>query len=126
MDRSQQPARAGDDKLSLPEQEERGCEFLQALGRQVVAVYSVPGHSREYRLWSDIERGIPAYRELRLAGECQAFDVLHPTDVDRLGRASATYVVEQTSADEQAQDHPITLAHAVIPADSHQSLDLAP
>jgi hypothetical protein len=79
------PPQADDDKTSLPRHKGRGREFLQALGGQVVAVYSVPGHSREYRLWSDIERGIPAYRELRLAGECQAFDVLHPADVDRLG-----------------------------------------
>ena len=96
---------ATSDKTSLPEQEQRGREFADTLGGQVVALYTVPGHSRNYVLWSDIERDIPAYRELREACEAQTFDVLHAVDADRLGRTSSIIsqvigVVEEIGAGE--------------------------
>jgi DNA invertase Pin-like site-specific DNA recombinase len=82
-------AQASEDKISLQAQEAAGREFAGAIGGHVVAVYTVPGHSRDIIFWQDAEREMEAYRQLREDVEGQRFDVLHAMDPDRLGRDPA-------------------------------------
>ena len=80
---------AAPDKESLPEQERLGREFAATVGGEVVAVYMVPGHSRDLWRWGKIERKIKAYRQLREDVEANRIDVLWAVDIDRLGRKAA-------------------------------------
>lgn len=80
---------AGDDKSSLAEQEAAGRAFAQAIGGQVVAVYSVPGHTRDYWSWHEAEQDVPAYRQAREDLQSDRLDVIHAVDADRLGRDAA-------------------------------------
>jgi hypothetical protein len=80
---------AADDKVSLDAQEQAGREFAEAIGGHVVAVYTVPGHSRDIIFWDEAEREMEAYRRLREDATAGGFDVLHAIDPDRLGRDPA-------------------------------------
>ena len=80
---------AAEDKASLRDQERAGREYAEKRGGQVVAVYEVPGHSRDIWRWDTAERAMPAYRRLREDAETDAFDVLWALDADRLGRDPA-------------------------------------
>ena len=82
-------AQATEDKISLQHQEQRGREFAESIGGQVVAVYVVPGHSRDYVFWHEAEREMIAYREVRADLEAGRLDVIHAVDADRLGRDAA-------------------------------------
>jgi DNA invertase Pin-like site-specific DNA recombinase len=82
-------AQAGEDKISLEDQERQGREFAAALGGQVTRVYRVPGHTRDLVLWSEAEAQMEAYRELRRDVAEGILDVLWALDVDRLGRDPA-------------------------------------
>ena len=82
-------AQAADDKVSLDEQERLGREFAASVGGEVVAVYSIPGHSRDLWRWDEAEQKIAAYRLLREDIEAQRIDVLWALDIDRLGRKAA-------------------------------------
>ena len=77
------------DKESLPEQQRLGREFAHTVKGEVVAVYMVPGHSRDLWRWDEVERKIPAYRQLREDIEHNKLDVLWAVDIDRLGRKAA-------------------------------------
>ena len=80
---------AAPEKESLPEQEQLGREFAEAVGAEVVQVYRVPGHSRDLGFYTDAERQMDAYRQLREDVETNALDVLWALDIDRLGREPA-------------------------------------
>lgn len=92
---------AGDDKVSLEEQERLAREWCDKHGFEVVTVLSVPGHSRRE---SDIvealkefrRKGIYAYDDLKLMWDNDDFDVLVAYTHDRLGRSQTlhSYVVE--------------------------------
>lgn len=89
-----------------PRQQLRAARALcKARGWPVVGVLRVPGHSRDYDLYEDAARAVPAYRKLYEL--CQAaprpFDVLVCRDYDRLGRtialaATVRAVVERAGA----------------------------
>ena len=83
------PEQAQIERDSLPTQESDGREWASALNSDIVRVYSVPGHSRKYRVYYDAEDEIEAYRQLRLDCEVQAFDVLWCRNRNRLGRTLA-------------------------------------
>ena len=83
------------DKASLEDQERRGREFAASHGWPVVAVYAVRGHSRDYVLYEDAARDMPAYVQLREDIEAGRFDVLYAIDVDRLGRTPALALTVQ-------------------------------
>jgi DNA invertase Pin-like site-specific DNA recombinase len=83
------PEQANVEKDSLPTQEADGREWAGGLSADVVRVYSVPGHSRKYRVYYDAEADMEAYRQLRLDCEVQAFDVLWCRNRNRLGRTLA-------------------------------------
>lgn len=80
---------AADDKSSLADQEEAGRRFAEAVGGEVVRVYTVPGHSRTAVFWHEAEAAIPAYRDLREDIAAGRIDVLHALDATRLGRDTA-------------------------------------
>jgi DNA invertase Pin-like site-specific DNA recombinase len=80
---------ADHDKDSLPAQRRAGEEFARAVGGQVVAVYEVPGHTRDYWSWYEAEHEMPAYRQVREDLQAGKLDLLHCLDVDRLGRDPA-------------------------------------
>jgi len=82
-------AQAADDKDSLPDQERRGRAWAEQVGAEVVGVYVVPGHSRDYVFWQEAEEAMPAYAEARQAIEGHRLDVLFVLDADRLGRDPA-------------------------------------
>lgn len=77
---------AADDKISLPDQEASGRQFAEAIGGVVARIYSVPGHTRNIILWSDAEREMDAYRQLRQDLDAGHIDILYAIDIDRLGR----------------------------------------
>src|SRR5512136_5600 len=74
---------------SLGDQEQLGREFAAAVGGQVTAVYSVPGHSREYIFLQEIAAEVPAYRQLQEDLHGHRLDVLWVYDENRLGRTLA-------------------------------------
>lgn len=80
---------AAPDKTSLEDQEQQGRDFAQALGGEIVAVYRIPGHSRDIWNWHEAESQMDAYRQLRADVEDGRLDVLHALDPDRLGRDPA-------------------------------------
>lgn len=82
-------AQATEDKTSLDEQIQAGERFAVAIGGQVVARYVVPGQSRDYWNWYEIERDVAAYRQVRADLEAGRLDVIHAVDADRLGRDTA-------------------------------------
>ncbi len=84
---------ARDDKTSLHDQERMGRDFAAAVNGIVTHTFIVPGHSRDYVLWSEAEADMPAYRQLRQAVDAREFDVLYSIDADRLGRDPA--LIEQ-------------------------------
>lgn len=83
------PEQAQVEKDSLRAQERDGYAWTEQLGGEVVAVLTVPGHSRRYLEYVDAERDIPAYRDLREFCTDRAFDVLWCRNRDRLGRSLA-------------------------------------
>lgn len=80
---------ADPEKESLPSQEQAGRDFARAVGGEVVAVYVVPGHSRDYWSWHEAEQEMPAYRQVREDLQAGKLDVVHCLDSDRLGRDPA-------------------------------------
>jgi len=80
---------AAEDKASLRDQERAGREYAERVGGRVVAVYTVPGHTRDIWRWDAAERAMPAYRRLREDAENDGFDTLWALDADRLGRDPA-------------------------------------
>lgn len=97
-------AQATADKGSLADQERAGRDFATAIGGEVVAVYTVPGHSRNLIFWHDAEATMPAYRQLHEDCQRHDIDVLHAIDMDRLGRDPAlanqvVSLVEQSGAE---------------------------
>ena len=58
------------------------------VGGDVVAVYKVPGHSRKYIFYTDAEKEMAAYRQLREGPEARMFDVLWCRARGRVGAAS--------------------------------------
>ena len=80
---------AAPDKESLPEQERLGRQFAEDVGGEIVAVYRVPGHTRDLWRWDEAESLMPAYRQLREGIEAGKLDVLYCVDSDRLGRDPA-------------------------------------
>lgn len=91
-------------KISLTEQERLAREWAaQQPDSEVVAVLSVPGHSRREAdvldLFEDYgAHNIMAYHDLRKMWKAHGFDVLHAYDDSRFGRSAtlATYVMENT------------------------------
>jgi hypothetical protein len=90
-------------KVSLSEQERLGREWASQNNGEVVAVFTVPGHSRREAdvidLFEDYAaHSIFAYHELRKMWKSKGFDVLHAYDDSRFGRSAtlATYVMENT------------------------------
>ena len=82
-------AQAGDDKSSLQDQEAMGRRFAESVGGQVVAIYLVPGHSRDIVLWQDACAAMPAYQQWYDDVRAGKLDVLHALSADRLGRDAA-------------------------------------
>lgn len=90
-------------KISLTDQERLAREWAAQQGAEVVAVLTVPGHSRREAdvldLFEDYAtHNITAYSDLRQLWKSHAFDVLHAYDDSRFGRSAtlATYVMENT------------------------------
>jgi DNA invertase Pin-like site-specific DNA recombinase len=92
-----------EDKHSLPQQEADGRALCELQGWQVIAVLTVPGHSRRYVDIHELAEharaeGIDAFdRMLDLWQRC-AFDVLICRDGDRFARTQSlhAYFVEKT------------------------------
>jgi DNA invertase Pin-like site-specific DNA recombinase len=82
-------AQAAEDKVSLATQAQLAHKLAETIGGEVVASYTVPGHTRSLVFWSEAERTMPAYRQLREDVEAHRFDLLWCLDVDRLGRDPA-------------------------------------
>ena len=80
---------AAEDKTSLSDQENLGCQYAERIGGEVVKIYKVPGHTRDVTFWDEAANAMPAYRELREDAEAGAFDDLWVLDPDRLGRDPA-------------------------------------
>ena len=80
---------ATEDKVSLEDQENAGRRFAESVGGEVVAVYTVPGHSRDLIFYQEAEQHMDAYRQLRQDVQAGQLDVLFCLDVDRLGRDPA-------------------------------------
>lgn len=109
------PQQAEEDKDSLPSQIRDGRAWAEARGWRVVAVYEVPGHSRQYGFYDDAARDIPAYGQLREDARNGKFDVLWCRDRSRLGRtrslvAQVEYVVEAGGG---AEVYSAAMPHAV-------------
>ncbi len=117
---------AAPDKVSLEDQESAGRRLADAVGGQVVAIYSVPGHTRDIWRWEEAEQAMDAYRRLRQDAEGHRLDLLWAFDVDRLGRDPALgqqviSVVERNGGEVylESAPHPIghkTMAHRYITA----------
>lgn len=110
---------AADEKTSLDDQRSAGEQFAAAVGGSVVVTYTVPGHSRDYVLWSDAESAIPAYKKLRVDCGHKAFDVLHAVDTDRLGRTAALIhqvigLVEASGAEVYLASSPHTVGQSTV------------
>ncbi len=82
-------AQATEDKSSLQDQEAAGRRFAEAVGGQVVAVYTVPGHSRDVILFSEAAQQMDAYAAVLRDWQAHRLDVLHAISADRLGRDAA-------------------------------------
>jgi DNA invertase Pin-like site-specific DNA recombinase len=82
-------AQATPDKVSLADQEATGRAFAASVGGQVVAVYTVAGHSRDYVFYEEAARDMDAYRQLCEDAEAGRLDVLHILEMSRLGRDPA-------------------------------------
>lgn len=85
----------------------------------VVAVYRVPGHSRDILFWQEAEAKIAAYRELREDIENGRLDVLFALDPDRLGRdpalaQQAISLVERNGAEVYFASSPHQVGHKSI------------
>ena len=110
---------AADDKTSLDDQRQAGEQFAAAIGGSVVVTYTVPGQSRDFILWDDAAAVIPAYRDLRADCDRRAFDVLHATDADRLGRTAALIhqvigLVEASGAEVYLASSPHTVGQTTV------------
>jgi DNA invertase Pin-like site-specific DNA recombinase len=77
------------EKSSLDDQEQAGRRFADSIDGDIVAIYTVPGLSRDLIFWEEAERKITAYRRLREDCEAGKFDILWALDPDRLGRDPA-------------------------------------
>lgn len=53
------------ERVSLDDQEQAGRRFTERVGGEVVAVYVVPGHTRDFVFWHEAEDTMPAYRQIR-------------------------------------------------------------
>lgn len=112
---------AADDKVSLPDQERQGREFADAIGGEVVAVYTVAGHTREYIFYNAAAADMEAYQDLLddvLAGR---LDVLWVLDEDRLGRhvaliAQLIALVETHGGEVFVHTSPHQLGHKTVSA----------
>lgn len=109
-------AQAADDRISLEEQERAGREFAASVNGEVVAVYRVPGHTRDLVFWQEAEAAMPAYRYLREDMEAGRLDVLWNADLDRLGRDPALIhqvisLVEKAGAEVYTASTPHPLGH---------------
>lgn len=107
-------AQAADDRVSLGEQQASGQAFAEAIGADVVARYTVPGHSRDIVFWTDAEAEMDAYRHLREDVAAGRFDVLWALDPDRLGRDPALAqqvisLVEKSGAEVYLASSPHTI-----------------
>lgn len=96
-------AQADDEKTSLPEQERQARALAEQHGWRVVDLLSVPGHSRRYIDFHDVNRdmlvqGIDAFQRLLGHWEACDFDVLIVRDGSRFARSQSlhAYVVERT------------------------------
>ncbi len=109
---------AGEEKESLPAQERAGYDFARAVGGEVIRVYSVPGHSRDYVFWHEAEKEMPAYLQVREDLEAGRLDVIHCLDSDRLGRDPALIQTFYSLAErhgceiyDASMPHPLGQAH---------------
>ena len=107
------------DRVSLADQERQGREFAQAIGGDVVAVYMVPGHSRDLIFYTDAEAEMRAYRDLHHDVEAGHIDVLWGIDIDRLGRDPALSqqvisLVEKHAAEVYLASAPHTLGSKTV------------
>lgn len=104
------------DKISLDDQAHRGRQFSEAVGGQVVATYTVPGHTRDLIFYTDAEAEMDAYLHLHQDIDAARLDVLWALDVDRLGRDPALgqqviSLVEKHGAEVYLESAPHTLGH---------------
>jgi DNA invertase Pin-like site-specific DNA recombinase len=95
-------AQATEDKFSLVAQERQGRDLAYREGWQIVDILIVPGHSRYYIDFHELEadaksKGIDAFSRLRAHWEAKDFDVLIILDRDRFARTQAlhAYIAEQ-------------------------------
>jgi len=112
---------AGDDKISLEDQERAGREFARAIGGHIVRIYRIPGHTRDLIFWTDAEATMPAYRQLRQDCENANLDILHAIDPDRLGRDPAlsnqvVSLVEKSGAEVYLASAPHTIGQKTVGA----------
>jgi hypothetical protein len=96
-------AQTQDDKISLSFQERRAREWCAANDYTVIALLTVPGHSRSesdiITLFEDYAAiSVFAYHDLRKMWQLKAFDVLVAYSKDRLARSATgiTWVIENT------------------------------
>lgn len=73
-----------------PEEQKRENERVAAsIGAEIIATLVVPGHTREFAEFSEAERAMDAYRELRELLKAGVADILICRDMSRLGRTNA-------------------------------------
>ena len=83
------PQQARIDKDSLPSQERDGRAWADQNGYVVAAVYKVPGHTRQYVLYTDAAEAMPIYKRLIEDAKDGKFSALWCRARDRLGRTDA-------------------------------------
>lgn len=105
---------AAEDKDSLPRQVRDARAWAADRGGDVVRVYEVSGHSRDYIFYQDAAAEMDAYRQLRADCEERAFDVLWCRERSRLGRKDALIAqVEAVVAEAGAEVFSALIPHAV-------------
>jgi hypothetical protein len=94
-------AQADEEKDSLPLQIREGKRLTELWKGRIVAVYEVPGHSRDYLSLEECaedmaKHNITAFRDLQSDMKQKAFDVLICRDGNRFARTQAlhAYIVE--------------------------------
>jgi DNA invertase Pin-like site-specific DNA recombinase len=117
------PEQATVDKDSLPGQVRDGREWADGVG-DVVAVYEVPGHTRQYIHFHEAAEEMDAYRDLERDAANKAFDVLWCRERSRLGRTRALiHTVEAVVSQSGAEVYSAKTPHVIgTSSKSHRSL----
>jgi DNA invertase Pin-like site-specific DNA recombinase len=117
------PEQATVDKDSLPGQVRDGREWANGVG-DIVAIYEVPGHTRQYIHFHEAAENMDAYAQLERDAASRAFDVLWCRERSRLGRTRALiHTVEAVVSQSGAEVYSAKTPHVIgTSSKSHRSL----